>query len=245
MILSLIRHSAGGNLALALLQLLMQLRRHHAPILWHGETREVPLPAGVAVLSPWLDLTLSSPTWRLDTPTPYDWLPKPEALAKVRVPPCDIWPASPRRKRMYVVDALASHPLVSPVTAPSWEGAPPVYVCAGWEILADEAKFLARKLESDGVRVVFEEYEAMPHSFALVLCDAPSTKRCFDAWAGFARTVVKDPGCIVTSATAIKARTLEEVPLKFDELSDITEGEMRRRVSLAATARVPVWMSKL
>ncbi|KAF7537167.1 hypothetical protein G7Z17_g12912 [Cylindrodendrum hubeiense] len=70
--------SAGGNLALALLQLLMELRNQDAPILWHGELRQVPLPAGVAVNSPWLDMTQSAPTWEMGTPTPYDFLPKPE-----------------------------------------------------------------------------------------------------------------------------------------------------------------------
>ncbi|KPM37845.1 hypothetical protein AK830_g8718 [Neonectria ditissima] len=118
--------------------------------------------------------------------------------------------------------------------AGSWAGAPPVYVCAGWEILAYEARFLARKLRCDGVRVVFEEYEAMPHCFALLLGGIPSTRRCYDGWAGFVRAVVEDPGGVVSSAVSIKARTLEEEVLCFEDLCDATDDEVRERVLLKA-----------
>jgi acetyl esterase/lipase len=223
----------------------MELRRQESLVMWHGELRQVPLPAGVAVSSPWLDITQSAPTWELDTPTPYDYLPKPESLEKLEFPSCDIWPANPPRKRIYVNDALAPHPLASLVMARSWEGAPPIYICTGWEILAYEAKFLARKLEADKVRVVFEEYEAMPHCFALLLRNAPSTHRCYDAWAGFIRAAVGDSRSIMASATTIKARTLEEVPLRFEELSEVTDDEMRQRVLQAAEESLPFAAAKL
>ncbi|KAH6981273.1 alpha/beta hydrolase fold-domain-containing protein [Ilyonectria sp. MPI-CAGE-AT-0026] len=226
--------SAGGNLALALLQLLMELRNQDAPILWHGELRQVPLPAGVAVNSPWLDITQSAPTWEMATPTPYDFLPKPESISKLAIPPCDIWPAKPPRKNIYVDDDLLPHPLASLVMARSWKGAPPIYMCAGWEILAWEGKFLARKLEADGVAVVFEEYEAMPHCFALLLRNIPSTHRCYDGWAGFIRAAVDDAEAIASSAVRIKARTLDEEPLRFEDLCSVTDDEMRQRVLLKA-----------
>ncbi|KAH7151745.1 alpha/beta hydrolase fold-domain-containing protein [Dactylonectria estremocensis] len=237
--------SAGGNLALALLQLLMELRNQDSPIMWHGELRLVPLPAGVAANSPWLDMTQSAPTWDESTPTPYDFLPKPSALGRLAVPPCDIWPASPPRKSIYVADALLPHPLASLVMARSWKGAPPIYICAGWEILAWEAKYLARKLEADGVAVVFEEYEAMPHCFALLLRNAPSTSRCYDGWAGFIRAVVEDPEGIAPSAVRVKARTLDEEPLRFDELCSVTDDEMRQRVLLKAEEVPAVSVAKL
>ncbi|KAF4463005.1 AB hydrolase superfamily [Fusarium albosuccineum] len=222
--------SAGGNLALSLVQLLLELRRQDVSIVWHGELRQVPLPAGIAVNSPWLDITQSSPTWETATPTPYDYLPKPETVDKLDIPPCDAWPANPPRRNMYIADDLAAHPLASLVMARSWKGAPPVYMCTGWEILAYEDKFLARKLEADGVRVVFEEYEAMPHCFALLLRDIPTTKRCYQGWAAFIRAAVEDPGAVDSRAVIVRARTLDEVPLRFDELSDASEREIQERV---------------
>ncbi|KAK7403029.1 hypothetical protein QQX98_011229 [Neonectria punicea] len=226
--------SAGGNLTLALLQLIMDLRNRDVSVLWHGELRPVPLPAGVAVNSPWLDITQSAPTWEMDSPTPYDYLPKPASLSALAIPPCAAWPTSPPRKNIYVDDALAAHPLASLVMARSWKAAPPVYMCAGWEILAYEAKFLARKLDADGVRVVFEEYEAMPHCFALLLGGIPSARRCYDGWAGFMRAVVEDPGSVVSSAVSVKARTLEEETLRFEDLCNATDEEIRERVLLKA-----------
>ncbi|KAF5622866.1 AB hydrolase superfamily [Fusarium sp. NRRL 52700] len=222
--------SAGGNLSLSLLQLLLELRRQDSPILWHGELRQVPMPAGVALNSPWLDITQSSPTWEMSTPTPCDYLPKPDAIEKRTVPPCEAWPASPPRRNIYIADDLAAHPLASLVMARSWKGAPPIYLCTGWEILAYEDKFLARKLEADGVRVVFEEYEGMPHCFAMMLRNAPATPRCYNGWASFIHAAVEDPDSIESSAVMIRAKTCEEVPLRFDQLSDVSEEDVQLRV---------------
>ncbi|KAG7286111.1 hypothetical protein NEMBOFW57_008414 [Staphylotrichum longicolle] len=150
--------SAGGNLSLALLQLLLHLHRHPHPITFHNTTvPSIPLPAGVAANSPWLDITHSSPSCTANAA--FDYLPTlPQQLAaESRRPPCAAWPADPPRKHLYAPDSLLAHPLVSPVLARSWAGAPPVYVCTGWELLADEDKFVAHKMWREGVRVVFEE----------------------------------------------------------------------------------------
>ncbi|PWI68866.1 hypothetical protein PCL_01251 [Purpureocillium lilacinum] len=217
--------SAGGNLTLALLQLLLELRRQGQPVMWHGSARDVPLPAAVACNSPWMDVTHSSPLFEGSDPHPFDYLPKPAISARGQVVPCDVWPATPPRKFLYAADAAVAHPLVSPITARSWAGAPPVYMCTGWELLGFEDRFFAKRLVADGVRVVFEDYEAMPHCFALILTKTPNARRCFDAWGAFVRRAVDGPDGIESSATGIRARTLEEVALRFDNLSDMTYGE--------------------
>ncbi|CAM1506513.1 Fc.00g061540.m01.CDS01 [Cosmosporella sp. VM-42] len=221
--------SAGGNLALALLHLLQDLRRQNSQIFWHGIARDIPLPAGVAVNSPWLDMTQSSPTWELSTPTPFDYLPKPDTINNLPIPACAAWPSTPPRRSMYVDDALSTHPLASVTMVPSWTGSPPIYICTGWEILAYEDKFLASKLHADGVTVRFEEFEAMAHCFALLLPKLPGAQRCYDGWAGFIRDVVQDPAGIVSSAVTVKAKTLEQVPREFGQLSDVTEKVVRER----------------
>lgn len=105
-----------------------------------------------------------------------------------------------------------------------------MYMCTGWEILATEDKYLALRLHAQGVPLVFEEYEAMPHCFALVLAQMPGAMRCYDRWAGFIRCAVAGEEDIVSSAKTVRARTLEDVELDFEGLSDISEGEMRRMV---------------
>ncbi|PTB67188.1 hypothetical protein BBK36DRAFT_1091758, partial [Trichoderma citrinoviride] len=224
--------SAGGNLALALLQLILQLRRHDTRIQWYGESRTVPLPAGVSCVSPWLDITHSSPSWQGEDPHPFDYLPKPRPDVMAKIPPCDIWPANPPRKHIYVDDDLVAHPLVTLLMSPGWEGSPPIWMCTGWEILAYEDKALAMKLFADGVPLVFEEYEAMPHCFALFLSHAPGSRRCFDSWASFIRRSVQDPRSIEASATSIKAGTLEERSLKFDELLEDSLEDVQASVAI-------------
>lgn len=151
-------------------------------------------------------------------------------MDQLTIPPCEAWPANPPRRNLYIADDLAAHPLASLVMARSWKGAPPIYLCTGWEILAYEDKFLARQLEADGVRVVFEEYEGMPHCFAMMLQNAPSTPRCFKGWASFISTVVENPDSIKSSAVMIKSKSGKEDSLRFDQLSDASEEDFRRRV---------------
>ncbi|KAL6911103.1 alpha/beta hydrolase fold domain-containing protein [Trichoderma evansii] len=222
--------SAGGNLSLALLQLLLQLRRTNSRIQWYGEQREVPLPAGVACISPWVDITHSTPPWQGSDPHPFDYLPKPRPEFEAKIPPCSIWPANPPRKRFYTDDDLATHPLVTLLMSNTWEGSPPIWMCTGWELLWYEDKAMAMKLAADGVPLVFEEYEAMSHCFALFLDRLPSSQRCFESWASFIRSAIENPTSIESRATTIKARTLEEVPLKFEELLEESFEEIQAAV---------------
>ncbi|TFA97627.1 hypothetical protein CCMA1212_010630 [Trichoderma ghanense] len=236
--------SAGGNLSLALLQLILQLRRNDTRIQWYGESRTVPLPAGVSCASPWLDITHSSPSWQGEDAHPYDYLPKPRPEAIARIPPCDIWPANPPRKQIYVDDDLVAHPLATLLMSPSWEGSPPIWVSTGWEILAYEDKALAMKLFADGVPLVFEEYEAMPHVFAIILSRAPSSRRCVESWASFISRSVQDPKSIEAIATVIKARTLEESSLKFDELLEDSFEDVQASVAIKAGLKTE-WTARL
>ena len=117
----------------------------------------MPLPAGVAVNSPWVDITHSSPSCNANQD--FDYLPSMDVqlVMEPRRPRCAAWPSDPPRSTLYAEDALVMHPLVSPLLAASWAGAPPVWICTGRELLADEDKFTAAKLHGDGDTVVFEE----------------------------------------------------------------------------------------
>ncbi|KAI1124226.1 alpha/beta hydrolase fold-domain-containing protein [Nemania abortiva] len=217
--------SAGGNLAVALMQTLLQLHRQETKIAWFGVKRRVPLPAGVTLLSPWLDITQSLPSW--STNQKWDFLPSPSIREKLGHAPDEAWPASPPRKHLYVADALRLHPLVSLHLAPSWAGAPPVWLACGWECLADEARYFVAKLRADGVRVVFEEYEAMPHAFAQVVPKTPESERCVRGWARFITATRKDPLGITSSYTYVKAKTLEESEGDVEGLTPYGESDVR------------------
>ena len=218
--------SAGGNLCLALLQAILALRRRGRSILWNGQPRDVPIPAGLALCSPWADVTHSSPSCEANAS--YDYLPAPSH--DVQYPPCAIWPADPPRRHLYAEQCMLAHPLVSPLVARSWEGSCPMYIGTGTELLTDEDKALAAQVARQGVPVVFEEYEAMPHCFAMILKSLPASTRYLDRWAGFIRDVVEDPGRVKTKGVVVKPKTLEEEAVEVTGLVPWTFEEVRERV---------------
>ncbi len=251
-------HSAGGNLSLALLQTILELGRQKIKIAWFGAERDVPLPAGVAVNSPWMDLTHSSPSYM--TKAGFDYLPPPPphglGTESMR-PPCPAWPTVPPREHIYVDDGLVLHPLVTLLMVRSWAGAPPVCICTGWELLRDEDRYAAGKLHRDDVTVVLEEYEGMPHCFALMFADLDGARRCMAGWAGFIRRAVeelqgrgevggeeegregKSNNVIRTTWTTIKAKSLLEETVDPDSLTEYSEALMRKNVFERCGIKVP------
>lgn len=217
--------SAGGNLCLVLLQTLLELRRQGLKILWNGKERDVPLPAGVALNSPWCDITHSSPSCEANRS--YDYLPAVSVQErKADYPPDEIWPVNPPRKHLYADDAMLTHPLANPIVAANWEGSCPVWMVTGTELLTDEDKYVAMKLAKQGITVVFEQFETMPHCFAMVLgAQLAAGRKCFDDCAQFIRDVVERPSSVSSSAKIVKAKTLEEVPADLLTLSPFTGDE--------------------
>lgn len=190
--------SAGANLSLSLLQVILELRRQSpaAPrIKWHGgATIDLPLPAGLALNSPWTDLTRCMPS--LSANARYDYLPPPSA-GTAHLPPCPIWPTVPPRGDIYCDTSALCHPLVSPLAARDWRGACPVWMGCGTEMLYDEAAVLAARMAGQGVCVGWACFEAMPHCFALMLDHLPGSGRFFEGWAEWVRGCVEGPGKVV------------------------------------------------
>ncbi|KAI0169050.1 alpha/beta hydrolase fold-domain-containing protein [Hypoxylon sp. FL1284] len=234
--------SAGGNLCLALQLTILELRRQGRRVAWFGASREVPLPGGVASLSPWVDLVQSMPS--LTGNAAWDYLPPPRILSASHAPPADgeLWPADPPRRHVYVADAYMLHPLASLQTAPAgaWRGAPPTYLCCGWECLQDEDRYLTARLAADGAAAaVFEEYEAMPHIFAVMLPQIAEARRCVDGVARFVKAVCADPAQVRSSFTMIHAKTLKEVKLDPAELTPFSEADMRDMARRAVGGEQP------
>lgn len=214
------------------------MRRQNTKITWFGVEREVPLPAGAALASPWLDMAQSLPSWKNNTH--WDYLPSRDIVAENEPPADALWPASPPRKHLYIDDAYLLHPLACLHLAQSWEGSPPIYVSTGWECLADEDRYLVAKLTKEGVPIVFEEYEAMPHVFAAILSKVPQAQRCYEGWAKFITTAVENPQGIKSSYTTIKARTCEETSFDPEKLTPFTEEDVRKMAFEAAGRKLPL-----
>ncbi|KAI9038839.1 uncharacterized protein KD926_010172 [Aspergillus affinis] len=85
--------SSGTSLALGLLQILLQLKRQNKSILFHGETLEPAVPAGMALLSPITDFACSIPSHERNMKTdiiPY--LIENRPYLDPKFPTCPLWP---------------------------------------------------------------------------------------------------------------------------------------------------------
>ncbi|KAI9098631.1 hypothetical protein DFS34DRAFT_618262 [Phlyctochytrium arcticum] len=161
--------SAGGGLAMALLNYLNLYTRNP------DSTHQISLPGGVALLSPWVDLTFTAHSWR--TNAKYDWLPgsaldihapvskdiphpvycylygqdssRPIShLASLSSSPNspDNDTSDPSHTVRDTVERFVRHPLVSPIFAESYADLPPLLIQSGdAEVLRDETLALAYK----------------------------------------------------------------------------------------------------
>lgn len=147
--------SAGGGLTLALL---LSLRDA-------GE----PLPKAAAVISPWVDLTLSSPS--IDENARYDYLARHVLETYVA--------------RVTGGEA-ASHPLLSPVFA-DLSRLPPLFVQAGGaEAIVDDARTLVERASAAGTSVEYREHPDQLHAFPLFM-NLPASRTAIDELAAFLR----------------------------------------------------------
>ena len=244
--------SAGASLALSLLQLLLHLRclpptssiRFHSYII----PTPIPLPAGAALSSAWTDLTRSMPSNLLNAP--YDYLPPPLTPSAIaRFPSCALWPTDPLRGDLYCDVSMLCHPLVSPLAARGWRGSCPLWFGYGQELLLDEGKAVAARAARQGVRVEWDEWEAMPHCFAQLLVGLEASKRFYSLWARFCAKVVEEGkrraedqnpsgrigedlqgNGIQSRGTYHAAKSHRESPVDVTSLSPLTDEEIAQRM---------------
>ncbi|KAJ3163585.1 hypothetical protein HDU86_000168 [Geranomyces michiganensis] len=138
--------SSGGGLALGLCARLKVL--------------DLPMPACLAIMSPWTDLSCTSQSWTSNADL--DVLPQPQGL--FNIPRNYLGPD-------YHIIAL-NNSLVSPACSPkgAFEGFPPTLIqVGGAEVLLDDAKAVAEKMEMDGCVVDLQIYKDQIHFFQCFL----------------------------------------------------------------------------
>ncbi|KAJ0423939.1 alpha/beta hydrolase fold-domain-containing protein [Aspergillus carlsbadensis] len=233
--------SSGGNLALALLQTILYLQRCAQE---NGLPIPIPTPAGLALISPTLDLTRS-----LRTPTPFDYLApsSPSHNPVTSSPPCKIWPSTPPRADIFCTASMLSHPLVSPLAASpeSWKDAPPIFISCGEEAISLECKVFASILAKQGVAVVWEQYEAMPHCFSHLFLGRGVGRMGVEGVAGFAKRVVLEPADICTRGWFVDAKSLERREVDVSGLGGGVEDGVVERMERAKDEIVIMWEEKM
>ncbi|USW55618.1 Putative lipase, GDXG histidine active, alpha/beta hydrolase-3 [Septoria linicola] len=241
--------SAGGNLAFALLQLVLQLHRSSTgvPLVrFHGKDVHVPLPAGVSANSGWFDISRSMPS--ITGNSKYDYLPPADHDDAVsRFPheegPGAAWPADPPRGDLFCDLSLLDHPLCSVVLAEDWSNSPPLWMCCGDEMLADEDLVVAKRAAEQGVKVHFEWYEKMPHCFAMLLPHLKESKRCVASWGNWARLVAEGGQGeeIKTTGVRITAKSGKEEDVDVKGLQAVDFDEAKRLIREAKDRRLKGW----
>jgi acetyl esterase/lipase len=125
--------SAGGNLVLALALALRDRRE--------------PQPAGLVLISPWLDLTSSADSHRRNEPFDYGTAPMLRAQA-----------------RLFAGDVALDDPRVSVGNAEPGGVAPTLLQVGTAEILLDECRAWAARARAAGVELTVDEPADMPHA---------------------------------------------------------------------------------
>lgn len=137
--------SAGGGLTLAVLQA--------------ARDDGLPMPAGMVLLSPWLDL-------RGD---PRD---KPNAGTELLILP----PIVERATRWYVGDRTPDEPAISPILG-SLEGLPPALVqVSASELLHDDSRVFVDAARAAGVEVTLEVVDDLWHVWQLMAPAVPEAR---------------------------------------------------------------------
>lgn len=122
--------------------------------------RQIPLPSGAVVFSPWVDLTLSNKAMNdmdaLDPIIPVDRMNQVVSL--------------------YLKNESPKHPLASPLFA-DLKGLPPLFISLGThEVLHDEGKALTNKARDAGVSVTLDVQKGMLHVYPILLPHHPKSK---------------------------------------------------------------------
>lgn len=223
--------SAGANLATALLLLILTLRKMGLTTLkYHGVDVPVEVPAGVALNSPWVDISRSLPS--ITKNAHFDYLDPPTNTGASRHEhiPDALWPTEPPRADIFCNASMLIHPLASPVAAAAelWKGMPPGFMCLGNEALEDEVLVLARRMHQGGGIVELVGYEGMPHCFAMMFATSVSGSDCYQRWCNFCSEVVQGLGNSVSRASWVKAfsKPLRSIEIPIEEVSNLSDQDV-------------------
>ena len=103
-------------------------------------------------------------------------------------------------------------------------------------MLADENKVVAARAAKQGVEVVSEQWEAMPHCFAMIFTWSEMSKRCYKDWTEFCTDVVQGKE-IQTQGRWFQAKSHKEVEVDVEGLEPMEHEEVKRRMDRCREAR--------
>ena len=97
-----------------------------------------------------------------------------------------------------------------------------MWFCCGEEMVADEGAIIAQQAARQGVRVIWEQFEGMPHCFPYFLTWLPQTARCYQDWAKFCKQCVEGAGGLGVRNGFIEAQGLRSGPVDERNIGVVT-----------------------
>lgn len=211
--------SAGANLCLAIVQTILRSWETHPTINFNKRNVPLVLPGGLAILSVPGDLTQALPSWTENGS--YDILRDAPPTAQSTFPSDNTWPSKPPRTDPYCDNSVLCHPLVAPAACKTWKGAPPFWIACGQERLADSSKIIAQTAAQQSVTVLWEQYEAMPHTWAQIFPAWPQSVHCMESWARACRNFAERRNYIPSSGFMIRVESMEANELCVTALTSL------------------------
>lgn len=165
-----------------------------------------------------MGLTRSLPSWTLDIEYGlYERGPGP--YLHPDFPACSERPSIPPRSELYCNLSAICHPLVSPTSARDWTGAPPMFICCGEERAAGCNMILAIRAKSQGVTVIYKQFEAMSYLFIQIFLNSPHVNKCYNEWAEFCKSGIGSLEGQISGETAVEVETLRQRRLDLNSLN--------------------------
>lgn len=236
--------SGGATLHLAILQFLQYFLRSSPPTTLQIFTHpSIPLtssllPRACAFVSPPMDLLSALPAASANEPI--DWMPQRGPWFNDSFPADHLWPSTPPRAEIYIDPSAMMHPMIQPTLCPEadWRGMPPMWVACGQERYADGIKYWVRSVRRAGVRVRFEEYEGMVHSFCVGMPWMRQSRECVRRWGVVSREMgeggtgkeKKEEGEAGSWAEKVAMGALGRTKVGFEDLIRLEEEEVRSRM---------------
>ncbi|KAL8902864.1 MAG: hypothetical protein Q9207_004329 [Kuettlingeria erythrocarpa] len=223
--------SGGAGLALSLVQVILyagkQQGTENPTLEFHGQKVVLPMPAGLAFQSPSVDPQLTTlPSWAANFE--YDAVPRDPPGYDAGFPMDEVWPSNPARGNYYCETSMLYHPLVCAMAANEWRGCPPIYMAIGSkERIVDAAKYFAQHVATQGVPVLWEEFELMPHNWPMTFPNHRFSEKCYRSWAK-ACSSFADGLNIQTRGTFIMLEHSQERELEVTRVTNISNDEVRR-----------------
>mgnify|MGYP000949341892 CR=1 FL=1 len=149
--------SAGGNLCTAVVLAMRE--------------KGIDLPAAVMPMSPWYDMEATAESFKTNA--------KVERLIKAEM--------SLGMSQMYIGDTSARDPYVNPLYG-DYAGFPPTYIqVGGYEVLLDDARRGAERMQAAGVDVKCDVFPEMQHVFQFMAGRAPEADDAVNRMAEWVR----------------------------------------------------------